>query len=141
MTGQALPAYGPDVSRAGSLVLIIEDNLKNLKLIRDLLRVHGYRTVEAEDGPAGLELARVHRPDVIVMDIQLPTLGGYEVARRLKADAETRGIPVVGVTSFAMRGEEARAFEAGCDAYLSKPIDIHRFVRTVHEALQRRRSR
>jgi two-component system cell cycle response regulator DivK len=123
------------------LVLIIEDNPKNLKLIRDLLRVHAYRTVEAEDGPAGVELARIHRPDAIVMDIQLPTLGGYEVTRLLKADARTRHIPVLGVTSFAMSGEETRAREAGCDAYLSKPIDIHRFIRTLQEVLRRKELR
>ncbi len=126
---------------APPLVLIIEDNPKNLKLTRDLLRVHAYRTLEAEDAPEGVQLAHIHRPDVIVVDIQLPTLDGYEVTRLLKADERTRDIPVLGVTSFAMSGEEARAFEAGCDAYLSKPIDIHRFVRTVQEALRRKESR
>ena len=116
-------------------VLIVEDNPKNMKLMRDLMGMHGHRTLEAPDGPAGLDMALQHRPDLILMDIQLPTMDGYEVTRRLKAQEETKHIPIIAVTSFAMRGEEDRAREAGCDAYVSKPIDIRKLVETVQTFL------
>lgn len=112
-------------------VLIIEDHEKNRRLLRDLLRVHGYQSIEAVDGPSGLDATRLHLPDLVLMDIQLPGLDGYSVTRAIKADAKTRAIPVVAVTSFAMAGEEDNARAAGCDAYLSKPIDIHLLVDTV----------
>ena len=121
-------------------VLIVEDNEKNRKVMRDLMRVNGYQPLEAEDGPIGLEMAREHRPDLILMDIQLPTLDGYTVTRQLKADEATKQIPIIAVTSFAMRGEEERAREAGCDAYVSKPIDIHQLVETVQRFLPRAES-
>ena len=116
-------------------VLIVEDNEKNRKLMRDLLLVHGYQHLEAEDGLAGVEAAREHHPDLILMDIQLPGLDGYSATRQLKADESTRAIPIVVVTSFAMQGEEERARQAGCDAYLSKPIDIHQLIATVQRLL------
>ena len=112
-------------------VLIVEDNEKNRKLLRDLLRVHGYQYLEAVDGLSGVEMARECKPDLILMDIQLPKLDGYSATRQLKADEDTREIPIVAVTSFAMKGEEERAREAGCDAYLSKPINIHLLMDTV----------
>ena len=121
-------------------VLIVEDNPKNMKLMRDLMRMQGYQTLEAPDGPAGLEAARQHRPDLILMDIQLPQMDGYEVTRRLKAQEETKQIPVIAVTSFAMKGEEDRAREAGCDAYVSKPIDIRKLVETVQGFLPKKES-
>jgi two-component system, cell cycle response regulator DivK len=116
-------------------VLIVEDNEKNRKLMRDLMRVHGYQYLEAEDGLAGVEAAREHHPDLILMDIQLPGLDGYSATQQLKADESTRAIPIVVVTSFAMQGEEGRARQAGCDAYLSKPIDIHQLIATVQRLL------
>ena len=116
-------------------VLIVEDNEKNRKLLRDLLRVHGYRYVEAADGLTGLAMAREHRPDLILMDIQLPGLDGYSATRQLKAEESIRAIPIIAVTSFAMKGEEVRALEAGCDAYISKPIDIHQLLATVQRFL------
>ncbi len=116
-------------------VLIIEDNEKNRRIVRDLMQLKGYRTLEAPDGAAGLEMVRQHRPDLILMDIQLPAMDGYTLTRRLKADEATRQIPIVAVTSFAMKGEEGRARAAGCDAYLSKPIDIRELVETVQRFL------
>ena len=116
-------------------ILIVEDNEKNRKLLRDLLLVHGYQSIEAVDGPTGLDMARRHLPDLILMDIQLPGLDGYSVTRQLKEDETTRDIPVVAVTSFAMKGEQDRASEAGCDAYISKPIDIHLVIGTVRRFL------
>ena len=112
-------------------VLIVEDNKINMKIMRDLLGVHGYQTLEAGDGPVGMDMAQQHRPDLILMDIQLPTMNGYDVTRKLKEQDDTKDIPIVVVTSLAMKGEKDQAREAGCDAYISKPIDIHKFIETV----------
>ena len=112
-------------------VLIVEDNPNNRMIMRDMMEVQGYKTMEALDGPAGLEMALRHMPDLILMDVQLPGMDGYEVTRRLKSQDVTKTIPVIAVTSFAMKGEEDRARQAGCDAYISKPIDIHKLVETV----------
>ena len=121
-------------------VLIVEDNEKNMKVFRDLMQIHGHRTLEARDGPTGLEMAREHLPDLILMDIQLPVMDGYEVTRRLKTDEATQGILIVAVTSYAMTGEEEKAREAGCDAYISKPIDIRNLIETVKGLLQTKES-
>ncbi|OGG46743.1 MAG: two-component system response regulator [Candidatus Handelsmanbacteria bacterium RIFCSPLOWO2_12_FULL_64_10] len=116
-------------------VLIVEDNANNRMIMRDLMEVQGHRTLEAVDGAEGLAMALEHRPDLILMDVQLPGMDGYEVTRRLKTQDETKHIPIVAVTSYAMKGEEERAREAGCDAYVSKPIDIHKLVETVQRFL------
>ena len=116
-------------------VLIVEDNPNNRMIMRDMMEVQGHRTLEAVDGPAGLDMALKHKPDLILMDVQLPGMDGYEVTRRLKAHDDTKAIPIIAVTSFAMKGEEDRARQAGCDAYLSKPIDIHKLVETVQKFL------
>ena len=121
-------------------VLIVEDNEKNMKVFRDLMQIHGHRTLEARDGPTGLEMAREHLPDLILMDIQMPVMDGYEVTQRLKADEATKGILIVAVTSYAMTGEEDKAREAGCDAYISKPIDIRNLIETVKRLLQTKES-
>jgi two-component system cell cycle response regulator DivK len=112
-------------------VLIVEDNELNMKLFNDLLEAFGYRTVKAREGGGAVDLARKHKPDLIIMDIQLPDINGLEVTRLLKADAELRHIPVVAVTAFAMRGDEQRIREGGCEAYLSKPISVSSFLDTV----------
>lgn len=116
-------------------MLIVEDNDLNMKLFHDLLEAHGYATVGTCDGAAALDLARVHRPDLILMDIQLPKVSGLEVTRWLKDDPELRGIPVIAVTAFAMRGDEQRMLQGGCEAYLSKPISVARFIATVRRFL------
>jgi two-component system cell cycle response regulator DivK len=116
-------------------VLIVEDNPNNRMIMRDMMEVQGHRTLEAVDGPAGLDMAIHHKPDLILMDVQLPGMDGYEVTRSLKARDDTKAIPIIAVTSFAMKGEEDRARQAGCDAYLSKPIDIHKLVETVKKFL------
>jgi two-component system cell cycle response regulator DivK len=112
-------------------VLIVEDNELNMKLFHDLLEAHGYRTVETRNGVEAIDLARQHRPDLILMDIQLPEISGLEVTKRLKGDPELKAIPVVAVTAFAMRGDEERILEGGCQAYLSKPISIAKFIETI----------
>ena len=112
-------------------VLIVEDNELNMKLFRDLLLAHGYQTLETRRGMDALDLARSHRPNLILMDIQLPEVSGLEVTKWLKDDDELAGIPVVAVTAFAMKGDEERIRQGGCEAYLSKPISVMGFVDTV----------
>ena len=112
-------------------VLIVEDNELNMKLFHDLLEAHGYSTVGTRSGTEALDLVRKLRPDLILMDIQLPQVSGLEVTRWIKDDPELRAIPVVAVTAFAMKGDEERIREGGCEAYLSKPISVGKFIETV----------
>ncbi|PRH84990.1 two-component system response regulator [Labrys okinawensis] len=112
-------------------VLIVEDNELNMKLFHDLLEANGYDIVETRSGINVMNLAREHRPDLILMDIQLPEVSGLEVTRWLKDDDELRSIPVVAITAFAMKGDEERIRQGGCEAYLSKPISVAKFLETV----------
>ena len=116
-------------------VLIVEDNELNMKLFNDLLQAHGYVTVGTRHGGEAVDLARQHRPDLILMDIQLPEISGIDVTRRLKADPELKAIPVIAVTACAMKGDEERIREGGCEAYLSKPISVAKFLETVRQFL------
>jgi two-component system, cell cycle response regulator DivK len=116
-------------------VLIVEDNELNMKLFHDLLEAHGYNTVQTRNGVDVMQLAREHRPDLILMDIQLPEVSGLEVTRWLKDDEDLRTIPVVAITAFAMKGDEERIREGGCEAYLSKPISVAKFLETVRTYL------
>jgi two-component system cell cycle response regulator DivK len=116
-------------------VLIVEDNELNMKLFHDLLEAHGYQTVGTRNGIEALDLARKHRPDLILMDIQLPEVSGLEVTKWLKDDPELKSIPVVAVTAFAMKGDEERIREGGCEAYLSKPISVGKFIETIRHFL------
>ncbi len=127
----ALGGLRPAPRRSGKTVLIVEDNELNMKLFHDLLDAHGYRTLQTRNGMEALKLARDHRPDLILMDIQLPEVSGLEVTKWLKEDDELRGIPVIAVTAFAMKGDEERIRQGGCEAYLSKPISVMGFVDTV----------
>jgi len=117
--------------QAVKTVLIVEDNELNMKLFHDLLDVNGYRTVQTRNGLDVLDLARRHRPNLILMDIQLPEVSGLDVTRWLKDDAELRDIPVIAVTAFAMKGDEERIRSGGCEAYISKPISVVTFLETV----------
>jgi len=112
-------------------VLIVEDNELNMKLFSDLLEAHGYETVGTNNGLNALDLAREHAPDLILMDIQLPEVSGLEVTKWLKDDDELSSIPVIAVTAFAMKGDEERIREGGCEAYMSKPISISVFIETI----------
>ena len=112
-------------------VLIVEDNELNMKLFHDLLEAQGYETLETREGLSALAIARQSKPDLILMDIQLPQVSGLEVTRWIKDDPELRAIPVVAVTAFAMKGDEERIREGGCEAYLSKPISVGKFIETV----------
>src|SRR5512145_2649378 len=116
-------------------ILIVEDNELNMKLFHDLIQAHGYNILQTKDGMEALELARQHHPDLILMDIQLPEVSGLEVTKWLKEDEELRSIPVVAVTAFAMKGDEERIREGGCEAYLSKPISVGKFIETIRHFL------
>lgn len=112
---------------AGELILLVEDNEKNMKLARDLLQYKGFRTLEATTAAAGIALATAHRPDLVLMDIQLPDLDGVTALGRLRAAPETAAIPVIALTAFAMRADQERFRAAGFDGYLVKPISIKDF--------------
>lgn len=119
-------------------ILVVEDTEDNRRIMRDLLTGAGYELVEAVDGPAGWAMAVAERPDLILMDIQLPEMDGYEVTRRIKADPELRHIPVIAVTSYALSGDELKSREAGCDAYIAKPFSPRRLLALVREFLPER---
>jgi two-component system cell cycle response regulator DivK len=112
-------------------VLIVEDNDLNMKLFNDLLEAHGYNTLKTASGTEALELARNQRPNLILMDIQLPEVSGEVVIQWIKADESIKYIPIVAITAFAMKGDEERILSKGCEAYLSKPISIVKFIETV----------
>ena len=116
-------------------VLIVEDNELNMKLFHDLLDAQGYETLQTREGLQALALARQHRPDLILMDIQLPEISGLEVTKWLKEDDDLSHIPVVAVTAFAMKGDEERIRDGGCEAYISKPISVTHFLDTVRRYL------
>ena len=116
-------------------VLIVEDNDLNMKLFNDLLVAHGYGTLQTKDGVEALALAREHRPDLILMDIQLPEVSGLQVTQWIKGDADLRMIPIIAVTAFAMKGDEEKIREGGCEAYIAKPISVANFLETVERFL------
>ena len=128
--GRAQGSEGTGITMAKT-VLIVEDNELNMKLFNDLLEAHGYLTLKTANGVEAVELARSHRPDLILMDIQLPEVSGLEVTRWLKDDSQLASIPIIAITAFAMKGDEERIREGGCEAYLSKPISVTKFLETV----------
>jgi len=115
--------------------LIVEDNELNMKLFNDLLEAHGYATLQTRDGLDALRIARDQRPDLIIMDIQLPEVSGLEVTKWLKEDDNLREIPVIAVTAFAMKGDEEKIREGGCQDYIAKPISVGNFIQTVQKHL------
>jgi two-component system cell cycle response regulator DivK len=116
-------------------ILVVEDHEDNRRILRDLLTSAGYETIEAVTGEDGVALADTHRPDLILMDIQLPGLDGYEATRRIKANPALRHIPVIAVTSYALSGDDVKAREAGCDAYVTKPFSPRALLAKVREYL------
>jgi len=117
-------------------VLIVEDNELNMKLFADLLDAHGYETAQTREGLKAIKLAKEFKPDLILMDIQLPEVSGLEVTKWIKNDDSLSDIPVVAVTAFAMKGDEKRIREGGCEAYISKPISVASFLATVRKFVQ-----
>lgn len=116
-------------------ILIVEDNDLNLKLFRDLLNANGYETVETKEGYEAINLTKTIRPDLILMDIQLPEISGLEVTKRIKADPDIAAIPIIAVTAFAMKDDEEKILRAGCQAYISKPISISDFLAALKKFL------
>ncbi len=116
-------------------ILIVEDNELNMKLFNDLLQAHNYNTVQTQDGREALQLARKHRPDLILMDIQLPEISGLEVTKMLKKDDDLKHIPVIAVTAFAMKGDEEKIRDGGCEGYIAKPISVPSFLETISKFL------
>jgi two-component system cell cycle response regulator DivK len=116
---------------AGPQILVVEDNEKNMKLFRDVLLATGHRTLEATTGGQAIELATAHSPDLVLMDIQLPDIGGVETLGRLRADERTATVPVVALTAQAMEGDRERFLAAGFDGYLSKPVNVAELLATV----------
>ena len=114
-------------------VLIVEDNELNMKLFRDLLEAHDIQAIETRDGLRVLDLAREHEPDLILMDIQLPQISGLDVTKMLKQDEELKKIPVIAVTAFAMKGDEEKIRNGGCEDYLSKPITVNKLIETIQK--------
>ena len=116
-------------------ILVVEDNELNMKLFHDLLEAHGYNILQTRDGMEALKLARQHRPDLILMDIQLPEVSGLEVTKWIKEDDALKAIPIIAVTAFAMKGDEEKIREGGCEAYIAKPISVTNFLKTVQQYL------
>jgi two-component system, cell cycle response regulator DivK len=116
-------------------ILMVEDTEDNRQIVRDLIASVGYELLEACDGAAGVAMASEHKPDLILMDIQLPVLDGYETTRRIKADPALKHIPIIAVTSYALSGDEAKTREAGCDAYIAKPFSPRQLLATINRFL------
>ncbi len=117
------------------LILVIEDQEDNRRILRDLLTSIGYEVIEAVNGVEGVSAAKTYRPDLILMDIQLPGIDGYEATRQIKANPDLQKIPIIVVTSYALSGDDVKAFEAGCDAYVSKPFSPRELLAKIHEYL------
>jgi two-component system, cell cycle response regulator DivK len=116
-------------------ILVVEDHEDNRRILRDLLTSVGFQLIEAETGPDGVQMAKLHRPDLILMDLQLPGIDGYEAARQIKAEPQLSSVPIIAVTSFALSGDEERAFAAGCAAYISKPYSPRQLLARIREHL------
>ena len=117
-------------------ILVVEDTEDNRQILRDLLTSVGYEMIEAVDGAAGVAAALEHLPDLILMDIQLPVIDGYEAMRRIRANPATAGIPIIAVTSYALSGDEAKTRAAGCDAYVAKPYSPRQLLLTMRGFLK-----
>jgi two-component system cell cycle response regulator DivK len=116
-------------------ILVVEDQEDNRRILRDLLTSHGYTIIEMTDGLAGVKAAGIHRPDLILMDIQLPGIDGYEATRRIKADPDLNAIPIIAVTSYALSGDDQKAFSAGCNDYVAKPFSPRKLLAKIEHYL------
>lgn len=123
-----------DASKAKT-ILIVEDNELNMQLFNDLLEAHDYKILQTRDGMEALRIVREHKPDLILMDIQLPEVSGLEVTKWIKEDTKLKSIPVIAVTAFAMKGDVEKILEGGCEAYIAKPISVSHFLETVQKFL------
>jgi two-component system cell cycle response regulator DivK len=116
-------------------ILVVEDHEDNRRILRDLLTSVGFQLIEAETGPDGVKMAKAHQPDLILMDLQLPGIDGYEAARQIKAEPRLSSVPIIAVTSYALSGDEQRAYAAGCSAYISKPYSPRQLLARIREHL------
>jgi len=116
-------------------ILVVEDTEDNRRILRDLLTSAGFDLIEAADGATGVDMARKHRPDLVLMDLQLPVLDGFEATRRIRADPALRDLPIIAVTSFAMSGDAQRAIDSGCNAYVAKPFSPRALLTKIREFL------
>ena len=128
---EAGPMPGAELPRTPKRILVVEDNELNMKLLNDVLEAHGYEVMSTGRGAVAVEWARQFMPDLILMDLQLPDLSGLEATRQIKGDEQTCGIPVIAVTAFAMAGDEKKALDHGCDAYVAKPIILRGFLSII----------
>jgi two-component system cell cycle response regulator DivK len=128
-----MPGAADPSQPAAKRILVVEDNELNMKLLNDVLEAHGYEVMSTGRGVEALDWARLHLPDLILMDLQLPDLSGLDATRQLKADPGTQAIPIIAVTAFAMAGDEKRALDHGCDAYVAKPIVLRDFLNLIAE--------
>jgi two-component system cell cycle response regulator DivK len=124
-----------EAANTAKTVLIVEDNELNMKLFHDLLEAHGIGTIETRNGKDVMDMAREHKPDLVLMDIQLPEISGLDVTKMMKDDEELQSIPIIAVTAFAMKGDEEKIRESGCEDYISKPISVVDFVEIVQKYL------
>jgi two-component system, cell cycle response regulator DivK len=131
MTIESLNLGGAGLRQPRRKVLIVEDNALNMKLFNDLLVAHGYDTLQTKDGVEALALARRYRPNLILMDIQLPEVSGLEVTKWIKEDKNICMIPIIAVTAFAMKGDREKMRDGGCEDYIAKPISVAGFIQTV----------
>ena len=140
MTQQSELAAGdrlrPLPSARRKTILVVEDNELNMKLFHDLLETRGYNVVQTRNGMEALKLARQHNPDLIIMDIQLPEISGLEVTKWIKEEDALKAIPIIAVTAFAMKGDEEKIRESGCEAYIAKPMSVINFLNTVERFLR-----
>jgi len=128
----------PTPARAGKCVLIVEDNLLNMKLFSAMVESQGYDVLQAGDGRAALDLAHRQHPDLIIMDLQLPDMSGLDVTRILKADSNTSDIAIIATTAYALRGDEEKILASGCDGYMAKPIAVSDLLDLIDELITRR---
>jgi two-component system cell cycle response regulator DivK len=119
----------------GSLILVVEDHEDNRRILRDLLTSAGFQLIEAESGPDGVEMAKAHQPDLILMDLQLPGIDGYEAARQIRSEPKLTSVAIIAVTSYALSGDEQRALAAGCNAYVCKPYSPRELLARIRELL------
>jgi len=129
------PTYQDKYQEMRKKVLIVEDNELNMKLFHDLLEAYDIDTVQTREGKLAYDMAMEHRPDLIIMDIQLPEISGLDITKKLKEHDELKSIPVIAVTAFAMKGDEQKIREGGCEDYISKPISVSRFIEVVRKHL------
>ena len=131
----AMPA--PTPAPTGKCILIVEDNTLNMKLFSAMIASQGYHVLQAHDGPDGIALAHQQHPDLIIMDLQLPSMSGLDAIRSLKADGDTRDIPIIATTAYATRGDEEKIRASGCDEYMAKPIAVSEFLALIESFVPR----